>query len=115
MSRPRARWWAGLLLSGSLALVLAPAAAAQEVRTIRPGMTEAEVVAAWGAPMSRRSVGRMSYLYYRNDCLPGCGTQDVVFLEQGQVVDAIVRDRGRRYDGIASSPADRRPGATLRP
>ncbi len=87
----------------------------QEIKTIRPGMTEAEVVTAWGQPMTVRKAGTRSYLYYRNDCLKRCGTYDIVFLEGGQVVDAVVRDRGRKYDGVASSPVERKPEPTMRP
>jgi len=104
-------------LGVSLALSLASAvmATAQEVTSIRPGMSEAEVRSVWGEPLTIRKTGVMSYLYYRNDCLRRCGTYDIVFLEHGQVVDAIVRDRHRRYDGIASSPAERKPEPTIRP
>lgn len=80
--------------------------------TIRPGMTEAEVRAAWGEPLTVRKIGEMTFLYFRNDCLRRCGTWDVVFLEGGQVVDAIVRDSNRRYDGVSSSPVGRKPEAT---
>jgi hypothetical protein len=103
-----------LALLVAVALTVATAAAAQTPRTIRPGMSEAEVRGAWGDPFTVKQAGAMSYLYYRNDCLKRCGTYDVVFLEHGQVVDAVVRDRHRRYDGVASSPADRKPEATIR-
>lgn len=105
------------VLGVCLALILASAAAVagQEVAAIKPGMTEAEVRSAWGEPLTVRKAGVMTYLYYRNDCLKRCGTYDIVFLEHGQVVDAIVRDRHRRYDGIASSPAERKPEPTIRP
>jgi hypothetical protein len=83
-----------------------------EPQTIKPGMTEAEVRAAWGEPLTARKAGPMTYLYYRNDCHKRCGTHDVVFLEGGQVIDAIVRDSRRRYDGVSSSPAERKPEAT---
>ncbi len=86
--------------------------AAQALPTIKPGMTEAQVRTEWGAPLTVRSAGRMSYMYYTNDCLKRCGTYDIVFLEGGQVVDAIVRDGRRRYDGISSSPAERKPEPT---
>lgn len=88
---------------------------AQTLKTIKPGMTEAEVRASWGDPFTVRKSGEHSFLYYRNDCLKRCGTYDIVFLEGGQVIDAIVRDRGRRYDGISSSPTDRQPTPTIRP
>lgn len=88
------------------------AQAAPEVKTIKPGMTEAQVREQWGEPLTVRKAGIMSYLYYRNDCLKRCGTYDIVFLEHGQVVDAIVRDSHHRYDGISSSPEDRKPEPT---
>ena len=102
--------WVGIL--GVLLISGTASAAAQETKTIKPGMTEAEVKAAWGEPMTARKSGDMTYLYYRNDCLKTCGTYDVVFLEKGQVVDAVVRDSHRAYDGIASSPKDRKPEMT---
>ena len=94
-------------------VVTADTLSAQALPTIKPGMTEAQVRREWGEPLTMRSAGRMSYLYYRNDCLQRCGTYDIVFLEGGQVVDAIVRDGRRRYDGISSSPADRKPEPTM--
>jgi hypothetical protein len=96
----------GLLLAGAGDL------GAQDVKTIKPGMTEAEVREQWGEPLTVRKLGAMSYLYYRSNCLKTCGTNDVVFLENGQVIDAVVRDTHRKYDGIASSPADRKPEPT---
>jgi hypothetical protein len=96
-------------------LVFSASAAAQEIKSIKPGMTEAEVRATWGDPLTARKAGNMTYLYYRNDCMRSCGTHDVVFLENGQVVDAVVRDSHRGYDGVASSPRDRKPEATLKP
>lgn len=104
-------------LGAALVLLLAGAgrATAQTVSSIKPGMSEAQVRAAWGEPLTVRTIGAMSYLYYRNDCLKRCGTYDIVFLEHGQVVDAVVRDQHRRYDGIASSPVERRPEPTIRP
>lgn len=83
-----------------------------EPKTIKPGMTEAEVRAAWGEPLTARKAGPMTYLYYRNDCFKRCGTHDIVFLEGGQVIDAIVRDSHRHYDGVSSSPVERKPEAT---
>jgi hypothetical protein len=41
-----------------------------------------------------------------------CGTLDVVILEKGQVVDAIVRANYHQYEGVSSSPADRKPAFT---
>ena len=106
----------GLMLALVLG-ALAPVAlhAQNDVKSIKPGMTEADVRAAWGEPLTARKAGTMTYLYYRNDCMRTCGTHDVVFLENGQVVDAVVRDSHRGYDGVASSPRDRKPEATIRP
>ncbi|MGH7519320.1 MAG: hypothetical protein ACREOC_17950 [Gemmatimonadales bacterium] len=95
-----------------LGLLLAVPAAAQEAGTIRPGMSEAEVVAAWGEPLARRARGVFTYLHFETDCLKECGTYDVVILEGGQVVDAIARSKNHRYDGVSSSPTDRAPEYT---
>ncbi|HET8623072.1 MAG TPA: hypothetical protein VFM14_05880 [Gemmatimonadales bacterium] len=86
--------------------------AAQEPATIRPGMSEAEVVAAWGEPLARRTRGDFTYLHFQTDCLKECGTYDVVILEGGQVVDAIARSKNHRYDGVSSSPTNRAPEFT---
>lgn len=81
--------------------------------TVRPGMTEAQVRAAWGAPSGTRARGDFTYLFFANGCQPACGVQDVVILERGQVVDAVARGKGHRYDGVSSSPAGRAPSPTL--
>jgi hypothetical protein len=86
--------------------------AAQEVKSIKPGMTADEVKAAWGDPLTTRTRGSFSYLYFKNDCLRTCGTWDVVILENGQVVDAVVRASYHQYEGTSSSPRDRKPGYT---
>jgi hypothetical protein len=98
-----------------IALLLFAASAAAQVVSIKPGMSEAEVRAAWGDPLTARKAGSMTYLYYLNDCMRTCGTHDVVFLENGQVVDAVVRDSHHGYDGVASSPRDRKPEPTIKP
>jgi len=95
-----------------VALALPCTVAAQEPATIRPGMSEADVIAAWGEPLARRSRGAFTYLHFQTDCLKECGTYDVVILEGGQVVDAIARSKNHRYDGVSSSPVDRAPGFT---
>jgi hypothetical protein len=95
-----------------LGLALAVPAAAQEPTVIRPGMSEAEVVTAWGEPLARRTRGAFTYLHFQTDCLKECGTYDVVILEGGQVVDAIARSKDHRYDGVSSSPASRTPEYT---
>ena len=88
-----------------------PKAAADS--TVRPGMTESEVRAAWGAPSGTRARGDYTYLFFANGCQPACGVQDVVILERGQVVDAVARGKRHRYDGVSSSPAGRAPSPTL--
>lgn len=108
-SAPSART---LCLCVALVVCLAVELNAQDVKAISPGMTEAQVREQWGEPLTVKKIGIMSYMYYRSDCLKKCGTNDVVFLENGQVIDAVVRDKGRKYDGIASSPADRKPEPT---
>ena len=98
----------------ALGVLLLPAVAGAQadVMTIRPGMTQAEVVASWGKPLKSVTSGDYTYLFYANDCLKTCGGDDVVILERGQVVDAIARASYHAYDGIASSSPDRTPGYT---
>lgn len=74
---------------------------------VRPGMTRMDVIAVWGEPVAERTAGNRAYLYFRNGCEVTCGTYDVVFLENDQVVDAIVRGPGHNYAGMSSSPPDR--------
>jgi hypothetical protein len=101
-----------LLTAAAVFALGAPAARAQDVKTIRPGMTEADVRAAWGAPVTSRKAGDYTYLFYENGCLRTCGTYDLVILQGGQVVDAVVRGKDHHYDGVSSSPADRKPRYT---
>jgi hypothetical protein len=78
--------------------------------TVNPGMTRDEVVGVWGPPVAERALGSWTYLYFRNGCEASCGTFDVVFLENGAVVNAIVRGPGHTYGGTSTSP----PGAVGR-
>ena len=80
--------------------------------SVRPGMSQAEVAAAWGAPLNTVTRGDFTYLFYQSECLRTCGFQDLVILEKGQVVDAVVRSPNHPYDGISSSPPDRKPEYT---
>lgn len=80
--------------------------------TVAPGMTEADVVAMWGSPVAVSRIGAMTYLYFPNSCELSCGTLDVVFLENGQVVDAVLRWPGHGYSGQSSSPPGSQPVAT---
>ena len=72
--------------------------------TVNPGMTRDEVVAVWGEPVTERSAGEWTYLYFRNGCEVACGTYDVVLFRENQVEDAIVRGPGHVYSGESSSP-----------
>ena len=79
--------------------------------TVNPGMTEREVYELWAAPAAVRRVGTYTYLFFQNGCEYTCGTMDVVTLENGHVVDAIVRWDGHRYSGESSSPIGKVPFA----
>ena len=72
--------------------------------TVAPGMTESQVYSLWGAPVAVRHAGTRTYLFFPNGCERSCGTADVVTLDNGQVVDAIVRWYGHGYSGQSSSP-----------
>ena len=82
-------------------------APASDLATIAPGMSRAQVEAAWGKAGNSRTDGSWIYLFYKNDCGRSCGTFDVVFLQNDRVTDAIVRASFRRYAGTSSSPAAR--------
>ncbi len=81
--------------------------------TVNPGMTRSEVVGVWGEPVAERAAGDNTFLFYRNGCEVTCGMLDVVFLEGGQVVDAVVRGRGHVYGGTSSSPPNQEAVPTL--
>ena len=73
--------------------------------TIDPGMSEQEVYAKWGQPAGVRHSGVWTYLYFRNGCEKSCGTYDVVFIQSGKVVDAVLRWPGHHFSGQSTSPA----------
>jgi hypothetical protein len=79
--------------------------------TVNPGMSEREVYELWAAPAAVRRVGEYTYLFFQNGCEYTCGTMDVVTLQNGHVVDAIVRWDGHRYSGESSSPPGKVPFA----
>lgn len=79
--------------------------------TVNPGMSEREVYELWAAPAAVRRAGEYTYLFFRNGCEYTCGTMDVVTLQNGKVVDAIVRWDGHRFSGESSSPPGRVPFA----
>ena len=93
----------------------APAPAAQltadtsQGTAVRPGMSEADVRARWGAPLAVRTANNWTYMFYDNAREHRVGYEDVVFLERGQVVDAIVRSPDHVYAGVSSSPEGRAP------
>ncbi len=88
----------------SLATAALPAGA-QESGAITPGMNPEQVTAVFGPPALTRVQGDWSYHFYTNDCLPRCGSDDVVFFRNGAVVSAVLRAPGRRFTGGAAAPA----------
>jgi hypothetical protein len=95
-----------ILATLALATVLVAARAEAQAAppAVRAGMTEQEVKAAWGEPQATRQRGAFTYLVFPTACLPGCGSHDVVILENGKVIDAIARSDGRRYEGAPHRP-----------
>jgi outer membrane protein assembly factor BamE (lipoprotein component of BamABCDE complex) len=91
-------------LAGCAVVLLAAAPARAQVTTIDPGMTERQVIATLGRPLSTRSYKSFTYLFYRNGCEKKCGMNDLVTLDSGKVVDAVFRSSGRHYSGTSSSP-----------
>lgn len=89
----------------------APAPAPASV--IRPGMSEADVRATWGNPAVVKHANEWTYLFYRNFDERHVGWLDVVFLQNGQVVDCIARGAGHEYAGQSSAPPGRVPERTL--
>jgi hypothetical protein len=80
--------------------------------TVSPGMSPEQVVAAWGQPVTERQYGQWMYMFFRNGCENRCGTFDVVFFQNGQVIDAVVRTPAHTYTGVSSSPPDNVAGFT---
>ncbi len=87
----------------------APAAPIDSSGDVKPGMSEADVRARWGNPVAVRRMNGWTYLFYRNGREREVGFYDVVFLQGGQVVDAIVRSAEHVYAGQSSSPEGRKP------
>ncbi len=94
--------------------LLALTVATGHAQTVKPGMTADEVKAAWGEPFATRARGEYTYLIYASDCLPGCGSHDVVTLQNGKVIDAIARSSGRHFEGTATID-NKTPGFTPPP
>ncbi len=104
----------GALSAATLAAVLVATSAtwAQDVQTIRPGMSYDEVMAVFGEPQSMRSYGHHDFYFYSNGCEKECGFPDTVFFRDGQVVDAVLRAPWRDYAGESSSPKGVKPRPT---
>ena len=83
---------------------LATTAAAQTSATVDPGMTQDQVVAKLGKPLSEHSFRSFTYLFYKSGCEKACGMNDLVVLDSGKVVDAVFRSSNRKYSGTSSSP-----------
>jgi hypothetical protein len=92
----------------------APMAAPQD-NSISPGMSEADVRARWGEPLAVRRANEWTYMFYASGVEHIHRFNDVVLLQNGQVVDAIIRAPGRSYNGQSSSPAGRMPANTPPP
>ena len=84
------------------ALVLGTPAAAQ---TISQGMSTAQVRSVLGDPVTVRTAGDWSYLYYLNGCAVRCGSDDVVFVQNDRVVAAVFRTGRRRFAGPSAVAA----------
>ena len=101
-----------LFAACTAALAAGPLAAQDTTRTVRPGMTEADVRARWGEPVAVRRLNDWTYLFFRNGEERRVGYYDVVLLQNGQVMDAVVRSADHVYAGQSSSPPDRAPSFT---
>jgi hypothetical protein len=88
-----------------LAAALLAAASPAAAQTISPGMTTAQVRSQLGEPVTVRSAGDWSYLYYLNGCAVRCGSDDVVFIQNGRVVAAVFRTGRRRFAGPVAGVA----------
>ncbi len=84
----------------------------QDTGTIAPGMSENDVYSLWGPAAAVRHSGEYTYLYFWNGCEYTCGMLDLVTLQNGQVVDAVLRWDGHRYSGQSSSPKATKPHYT---
>ncbi len=88
----------------ALAMLAAAPVHAQSAATIDPGMTQPQVVERLGKPLSERTYGSFTYLFYKNGCEKKCGMNDLVVLDSNKVVDAVFRSSARKYSGESSSP-----------
>ena len=96
------RFMFSVLASSVLATAAATQARAQA--SVDPGMTQDQVVAALGKPLSEHAFRSFTYLFYKSGCEKTCGMNDLVVLDSGKVVDAVFRSSNRKYSGTSSSP-----------
>jgi len=104
-----------LLALALLAGLAASLAAQEDANSLRPGMSDADVRSRWGEPAAVRRANEWTFLFYANGMERSVGWYDVVFLQNGQVVNAIVRGVGHTYAGQSSSPPGRPAEPTRRP
>lgn len=83
-------------------LAVAAPAAAQEIRA---GMTMEQVRSTFGDPARTRTEGNWTYLFYANGCPVRCGSDDVVFLQDGRVIAAVLRTSRRHFAGPRAAVA----------
>jgi hypothetical protein len=107
-------------IAAAIAASLLAAPLAAQTSQIAPGMTRDQVEAQFGRPASERHFGAHDYLLFDADCGRRCG-DDLVILDQGKVVDAIIRSSGRAYTGahqdttLAGTPSSRPPAPPIVP
>jgi hypothetical protein len=99
------------LIAAALLSIPAACLSQEGPRTVSPGMTRAQVVAALGQPAIQRTARDDTYMFYPNSCGRACGMNDLVVLQGDSVVDAIFRSPERHYTGTSSSPAPVPPKA----
>lgn len=90
-----------LLALAAMSVAAVPAAG----QTIAQGMTIAQVQSEFGAPATTRDAGDWTYWYYHNGCPRRCGSDDVVFFQNGRVVAAVLRTSRRHYRGPQADDA----------
>ncbi len=93
-------------------LVLVGTAQAQETQFIEPGMGADQVKLVFGEPQGISSYGQFTFYFYDNACEKECGFPDIVFIQNGQVADAVLRAPWRGYNGESSSPKGVIPRST---
>jgi hypothetical protein len=96
---------ATLALLGALATpTVAAAQRTAAAVAIDSGMTREQVIERFGRPATERTRDDITYLFFANGRERVVGMSDLVILEAGRVVDAILRHPARTYTGTSSSP-----------